>query len=92
MVDEQKAIHDEMLTTLSKELSFLRKAVKISQTELGKKIGVSRQCISSIERGETRMSWAIYISIIKFFNENLISDSEVIVKKHLSYVEKEMKL
>lgn len=40
--------------------------MKISQTELGKKVGLSRQTISSIERGTVELSWNNYLAIMMF--------------------------
>lgn len=41
---------------------------KMSQTELGKKVGVSRQTIHGIESGKTVPSCHLMIKIATFFN------------------------
>ncbi|WP_300687905.1 helix-turn-helix transcriptional regulator [Acidaminobacter sp.] len=61
---------EEMIEALIKDLPTLRKHMGISQTALGEKIGLSRQSISSIERGATRMTWNAYLSFMMFFTMN----------------------
>lgn len=46
-----------MVNILVKRLPQIRKEMKISQTELGIKVGLSRQTISSIERETVELSW-----------------------------------
>lgn len=52
------------------ELSQIRKEMKISQTEFGKKVGLSRQTISSIERGKAPLTWNNYLAIMMFLEAN----------------------
>ena len=42
----------------------------ISQDDLSRLIGVSRQTFGSVERGERQMSWNTYLSLIMFFDYN----------------------
>lgn len=63
---ERKELLDEMVRILP----VARKIVRISQTELGQKIGVSRQTISSIERGTVQLSWQAFLSLMLFFCAN----------------------
>lgn len=51
-------------------LPALRKKYKISQTELGEKIGLSRQTISAIERKTTPLTWTTMLAILMFFTAN----------------------
>jgi len=60
----------EMIDIFVKALPFLRKELNISQTELGKKVGKSRQTISSIERGVSPLEWDTFLSIVLFFKVN----------------------
>ena len=62
---KQKLIH-EMVIKLPK----IRKEMKIAQTEFGKKVGLSRQTISSIERGKTPLTWNNYLAIMMFLETN----------------------
>lgn len=64
--NERKKLLNEMVSILP----MARKVVGISQTELGQKIGVSRQTISSIERGTVQLSWQIFLSLMLFFCAN----------------------
>lgn len=51
-------------------LPQIRKEMKISQTEFGKKVGLSRQTISSIERGKAHLTWNNYLAIMMFLEAN----------------------
>lgn len=61
---------NEMMEVLAKRLPLIRKEMNISQTELGEKVGLSRQTISSIERGTAALSWNNYLAIMMFINAN----------------------
>lgn len=58
------------MNLLVKRLPQIRKEMKISQTELGDKVGLSRQTISSIERGTVELSWNNYLAIMMFIVAN----------------------
>lgn len=45
----------------------MRKNLKILQTGLGEKIGLSRQTISLIERKQLVLTWNNYLAIMMFF-------------------------
>lgn len=60
----------ELINILVERLPQIRKEMKISQTELGKKVGLSRQTISSIERGTVELSWNNYLAIMMFIVAN----------------------
>lgn len=60
----------EMINQLVQKLPQIRKEMKISQTEFGKKVGLSRQTISSIERGSVNLSWNNYLAIMIFIMAN----------------------
>ena len=59
-----------MISILVQRLPQKRKEMKISQTELGKKVGLSRQTISSVERGTVKLSWNNYLAIMMFIVAN----------------------
>ena len=59
-----------MTDLLTKALPHFRNKLGISQQAFGEKIGVSRQTVSSIERGEYQMPWNIFLSIIYFLKVN----------------------
>ena len=52
---------------LVNNLSKLRKEKGINQTDLGRMVGVSRQTISLIERGDYNPSVMVALSIAKVF-------------------------
>lgn len=60
----------EMMDLFVQALPFLRKEIGVTQTELGHKIGRSRQTISYIERGTYPLSWETFLSLIYFFRVN----------------------
>ena len=66
MEKEQK----ELLEAFARKLPRIRKKLGVSQTVLGEKIGLSRQTISSIERGTSPLTWNIYLSILFFLTVN----------------------
>lgn len=53
-------------------LPALRKKYGISQTELGEKIGLSRQTISAIERKTTPLTWTTMLAILMFLLPTVI--------------------
>lgn len=52
---------------LVNNLSVLRKEKGINQTDLGRMVGVSRQTISLIERGDYNPSVMVALSLAKVF-------------------------
>lgn len=65
-----KDIKQKLIHKMVGELSQIRKEMKISQTEFGKKVGLSRQTISSIERGKAPLTWNNYLAIMMFLEAN----------------------
>jgi len=61
---------DEMIAKIIPRLPQIRKEMKISQTDLGKKVGLSRQTISGIERGTAPLTWNNYLAIMMFLDSN----------------------
>lgn len=52
------------------ELPVLRAKAQVSQEELAKKIGISRQTYSSLETGKREMSWTTFLALIAYFQNN----------------------
>lgn len=65
--NEKKKIYAERM---AENLPMLRKKLGLSQTDIGKLIGVSRQAISSFENRSRVMPWQNFISLLFVFNEN----------------------
>lgn len=67
---------------LTNTVKQCREVMSISQAELGKLCGVSRQTISSIERGDYHPSIVLVLKICKYFDVKVeeifeyIEDSE----------------
>ncbi len=59
-----------MINSLVERLPLIRQEMNVSQTELGEKVGLSRQSISSIERGISKLSWNNYLAIMMFLVAN----------------------
>lgn len=59
---------EKFIDALTEELSVLRAKASISQDELAKLIGISRQTYGAIERKTRKMSWNTYLSLILFFD------------------------
>ncbi len=60
----------QVLTVFSKNLTSYRKAMKLSQDEFGAVIGITRQTVSSIERGAYSLTWPIFLSSLFIFSTN----------------------
>lgn len=55
---------EELLLDFVSKLPEIRKRLGVSQSEMGNRIGLSRQSISSIERGIVPLSWNIFLAIM----------------------------
>ena len=73
----------DMIDIFVKALPQFRKELGISQTVLGRKIGLSRQMVSAIERSVYPMSWSVFLSNALFFKVNYNQD-----KKQLNDLDK----
>ncbi len=61
---------EKYIDALTDELPILRAKADISQEDLAKIIGISRQNYGWIERKDRKMSWNTYLSLIFFFDYN----------------------
>jgi len=66
---EVGAMQDEYIKRMIKHLPLLRTAVELTQAQLGKKIGVSRQTIVAIENGKRPLPWSVYLAIVLVFKQ-----------------------
>lgn len=64
--DSQAKLMDDLIANLPK----FRRRLGISQTELGEKVGLSRQTISSIERRKAPLTWNNYLALMMFVTAN----------------------
>lgn len=65
-----KSYQLKIINALTADLAPLRAKVGISQGELSKLIGISRQTYSAIECGNRIMSWNTCLSLILFYDYN----------------------
>lgn len=61
---------DTLMRKLTSYLPALRAKIGVSQDEISKIIGISRQTYSAIETGKRVMSWNTFLSLILFFGCN----------------------
>lgn len=57
-------------------IKYLRQELKMSQKELGEKVGVTRQTINSLENGKYNPSLFLAYDITQVFNEMIFKDNE----------------
>lgn len=79
----------QMITTLTKAMPYLRKELGVSQTVLAQKVGMSRQMISLIEREKQPMTWTQFLAIVFFFksNNDFEKGAKAVAKKQANIVE-----
>ena len=63
---EQQMLIDEFVD----HLPAMRRRYSLSQEELGRKVGLSRQSVSAIERKTVALTWNTYLSFMMFFAAN----------------------
>jgi len=62
----QTKLMEDLVVLLPK----IRRRLGISQTELGERVGLSRQTISSIERRKVQLTWNNYLALMMFVAAN----------------------
>ena len=80
---------EELLSDFVNKLPEIRKKLGLSQSELGDKVGLSRQSISSIERGTVTLSWNIFLAIalVVFVNDPEIFEDIADDERYLAVIE-----
>lgn len=73
--DEEKK---ELIAHLTTNLKTLRAKGNLTQEDIAKSIGISRQTYSMIESQKTQMSWNSYLSIIFLFSSR--ADTKELLK------------
>jgi len=61
---------DEYIEKLTEELPVLRARLHISQGELARDVGISRQTYSLLETGKQKMTWITFIAMIAYFSSH----------------------
>ncbi len=80
---------EELLSDFVTKLLAIRKKLGLSQSKLGEKVGLSRQSISSIERGTVTLSWNIFLAIalVVFVNDPDIFEDIADDERYLAVIE-----
>lgn len=66
--DKLLGIKEQCIQQLTDALPKLRKMNNLTQQDLAEIIGVSRQTITNIENGKTKMQWASFLAIMFIFS------------------------
>lgn len=67
MHSEEKAM---LLKRMVENLPILRSKLNITQEQLAGLLDVSRQTISSIENGQRKLPWSVFLALILIFFRN----------------------
>lgn len=65
--DVQKSLY---MARMAENLVILRKKRKLTQADLAKRVGVSRQTLMDIENRKRPMTWNVFMSLYGLFREN----------------------
>ena len=69
----------EYTSKLAENLVVLRSKLRLKQTDLAKKAGISRQTLMAIENQQRNMSWNTFMSLLCIFRENESTNSLLLV-------------
>ena len=61
---------ERMVDILTEELPVFRARLRVSQADIARGIGISRQTYSLIETGKQRMTWVTYMAFIAYFSRD----------------------
>lgn len=79
-----------LVDAMVENLPKLRKGCHLSQTDVAKKIGKSRQTVSDIERGVAPMGWDTFLALVLVFKMYKIFDNTIEVAKYRDLLRKEI--
>ena len=69
---------NSLIELLTDELPDLRARLRISQDDLSRRIGISRQTYSLIETKKQKMTWITFMALIACFQNNSKTKSDLI--------------
>lgn len=69
---------DKYISILTNELPVLRARIRISQADLARGVGISRQTYSLIETGKQKMTWITFMAMIAFFGSYAKTKNDLI--------------
>ena len=70
---------ESLINQLAENLPVLRAKANLSQEEIAKVIGISRQTYCKIENGNSKLSWSGYLSLLLYFKSN--NNTEELMEK-----------
>ena len=70
VLNECKSQRDILLNIMTSELPVLRAKLGITQEEISRWIGISRQTYSLIESKKQKMTWVTFLALLAFFENN----------------------
>jgi DNA-binding XRE family transcriptional regulator len=62
---------EELMKKMSDNLMVLRNKLRLKQSELAEKVGISRQTLLEIEKGKRAMQWNVFIGLLAVFREDI---------------------
>ena len=85
-MNKNNELFEKCIAALTKELPVLRKMSGLTQKDLANIIGVSRQTITNIESGASKMKWSLFLAIMLIFDLDN-NTSEYLKTIDIPYVE-----
>ena len=67
-MNRNKELLGRCVDILTKELPVLRKMTGLTQKDFATILGVSRQTITNIESGSSKMKWSLFLAIMFIFD------------------------
>lgn len=61
---------NELTAKMSENLLVLRNKLRLKQSELAEKVGISRQTLLEIEKGRRVMQWNVFLTLLAVFRED----------------------
>ena len=61
---------DEYMSKMADNLVLLRTKLRLKQTDLANKIGISRQTLMGIENKKRAMTWNTFVALLSIFRED----------------------
>ncbi len=69
-INEFEKSRQLLIDKLTSELPILRAKLGISQEDISKRVGISRQTYSLVEGKKQKMTWVTFMALLSFFEHN----------------------
>jgi DNA-binding XRE family transcriptional regulator len=66
---------ENLIEIMAENLIILRTKLRLTQTELANKVGISRQTIMNIENNKRLMTWNVFVGLLCVFREDRYTSS-----------------